>query len=71
MITFKTTDAPADVAAFYKQQMPKQGWQAGEASELGELQTLNYSKDGRKLSITITKEEQGGSAVIINEAEGS
>ncbi|HET9224518.1 MAG TPA: hypothetical protein VFO07_18540, partial [Roseiflexaceae bacterium] len=71
MITFKSPDAPADVAAFYKQQMPKQGWEAGEASEFGDLQTLNYTKDGRKLSITITKEEQGGSAVMISEAEGS
>ena len=32
---------------------------------------LNYSKDGRKLSFTITKEAQGGSTVLINEAEGS
>jgi hypothetical protein len=71
MITFKSPDAPADVAAFYKQQMPKQGWEAGEASEFGDLQTLNYTKDGRKLSITITKEEQGGSTVMISEAEGS
>jgi hypothetical protein len=71
LITFKTPDAPADVAAFYKQRMPKQGWKAGEESGFGDLQTLNYSKEGRKLSITITKEEQGGSTVLINEAEGS
>jgi hypothetical protein len=71
MITFKTPDTTANVAQFYKQRMPKQGWQAGEESGFGELQTLNYSKDGRKISITITKEEQGGSTVLINEAQGS
>jgi hypothetical protein len=71
LITFKTPDAPADVAAFYKKQMLTQSWKAGEASGFGDVQTLNFSKDGRKLSITITKEEQGGSAVMINEAEGS
>jgi hypothetical protein len=71
LITFKTPDAPADVADFYKQRMPKQGWQAGEESGFGDVQTLSYTKEGRKLSITITKEAQGGSTVLINEAEGS
>jgi hypothetical protein len=71
LITFKTPEAPADVAAFYKQRMPKQGWEAGDESGFGDLQTLNYTKDGRKLSITITKEAQGGSTVMISETEGS
>ncbi len=69
--TFKSPDAPADVAAFYKKQMPAQGWKAGEASAMGDLQTINFSKDSRKLSITITKEEQGGSSVLITEEKGS
>ena len=50
--------------------MPKRGWEAGDESGFGDFQTLNYTKDGRKLSITITKEAQGGSTVMINEAEG-
>ena len=51
--------------------MPAQGWKAGEASAMGDLQTINFSKDNRKLSITITKEEQGGSSVLITEEKGS
>jgi hypothetical protein len=67
LITFKTPEAPVDVAAFYKQRMSKQGWEAGDESGFGDLQTLNYTKEGRKLSITITKEAQGGSTVMISE----
>lgn len=71
LITFKSPDAPADVAAFYKKALPEQEWLAGDASTLGDLQTLNFTKAGRKLSITITKEESGGSNVLINEEKGS
>ncbi len=70
MQTFKSPDAPADVAAFYKKAMAGQGWTAGDANAMGELQTLEFTKDGRKLTITITKEE-GGSSVLINEEQGS
>jgi hypothetical protein len=58
------------VAAFYKKQMPAQGWKVGEVSALGDLQMITFSKDNRKLSITITKEERGGSSVLITEEKG-
>jgi hypothetical protein len=69
VITFKSPDAPADIVAFYKQRMSKQGWEAGDANGFGDVQTLMYTKDGRKLSITITKEAQAGSTGMINETE--
>jgi hypothetical protein len=71
VVTFKSPDAPADIAAFYKKEMPGQGWAAGEANAMGDLQTLQFSKENRKLSVTITKEEQGGSNVMINEEPGA
>ena len=67
MLTYKSPEAPADVAAFYKKAMESQGWAAGDASEMGDLQSLSFSKDGRKLTITVTKEGPGGSTVLINE----
>jgi hypothetical protein len=70
-LTFKTPDAPADVAAFYKRELTARGWKAGDENAMGELQMLSFSKETRKLSITITKEEQGGSTVLINEEKGS
>jgi hypothetical protein len=69
IITFKSKDAPADVAAFFKQELPGQGWQAGEASELGDMQSLTFTKEGRTLSITITKEEAGGSSALLSETK--
>ena len=71
LITFKSTDAPAEVATFYKKALPEQGWAAGDASALGDLQTLSFTKAERKLSITITKAESGGSNVLINEEQGA
>jgi len=71
LITFKSSDVPAEIAAFYKKALPDQGWTAGDASELGDLQTLSFTKASRKLSITITKEASGGSNVLINEEQGS
>jgi hypothetical protein len=71
MITFKTPDTPADMAAFYKKELAKQGWKAGEANAMGDLQTLAFSKDDRKLSVTITKEDSGGSNVLISEERSS
>src|SRR6185295_18215256 len=53
MMTFKTSDTPADVAAFYKRELPAQGWKAGDGNAMGELQMLSFSKGSRKLSITI------------------
>ena len=67
MLTFKSADAPADVAAFYKKALPAQGWQAGETNDLGEMQTLIFTKDSRKLTVTIMKEIASVSSVMINE----
>lgn len=69
--TFKSPDAPADVAAFFKKELPAQGWAAGEESALGDLVTLKFTKDDRELSITITKDEKGGTSVLITENKQS
>ncbi len=71
IITFKSEEAPAEVAAFFTKELPGQGWEAGEASELGDLQSLTFTKEGRTLSITITKEEQGGSSTLVSETKDS
>ena len=71
MITFKTSDTPTDLAAFYKKELTAQGWKAGEENAMGDLQTLAFSKGSRKLSVTITKEDSGGSNVLINEEQSS
>lgn len=69
IITFKSEEAPADVAAFFTKELPGQGWEAGEATELGAMQSLTFTKEGRTLSITITKEEAGGSSALLSETK--
>jgi len=56
MITYKTASALKDVVAFYQDEMPKYGWQAGseEPSITEQMAMLAYEKEGRKASIMIT-----------------
>ncbi|GAB4216884.1 MAG: hypothetical protein OHK0022_58560 [Roseiflexaceae bacterium] len=67
--TFITTDAPAAVAEYYKQELPSQGWQAGTTSALGDTETLEFTKGDRKLSVTASKNEKGTN-VILMETKG-
>ena len=64
MLTFKTADEPSKVAEFYTAEMLKQGWEEGEASEMGDMQTLNFTKDDRQLTIMITKDDEGTTVII-------
>jgi hypothetical protein len=68
MQTFKIKEAPADVAAFFTKEMPAQGWKAGKSSTLGDLTTLEFTKDARKLTINITKGDDG-TTVLMMEAK--
>jgi len=67
IITFKSSEDPAALAAFYQEQLPANGWTAGEASNLETMQMLEFTKEDRKLSVTITTEEAGGSSVLLSE----
>ncbi|HEU4325206.1 MAG TPA: hypothetical protein VFS21_18840 [Roseiflexaceae bacterium] len=67
--TFITTDEPATVAEYYKKELPGQGWTAGASNSLGDTETLEFTKEGRKLAITVSKNEQGTN-VILMETEG-
>jgi hypothetical protein len=66
-ISFKSPDAPSDVAAFFKRELPAQGWTAGEESTVEEMVTLAFTKEQRSLTILITKDENS-TGVLITEA---
>ncbi|NOK85070.1 MAG: hypothetical protein GFH27_549327n82 [Chloroflexi bacterium AL-W] len=68
LITFSSPDTPTDVAAYYRDEMPAQGWGIGEETTFGDFITLEFTKEERTLSITISPdEESGGSDVMLNE----
>ncbi len=70
MITYKTASAFKDVVAFYQEEMPKHGWQAGSEEPLmtEQMAMLAYEKEGRKASITITV-DNGQVSVLISVEE--
>lgn len=55
MVMYSSPSAMADVVAFYKDEMPKSGWQlSGDPTEMEELAMLDFTKDGRKASVMIS-----------------
>lgn len=70
MQTFKTADAPEAVAEFYAGELGALGWTEGERTAAEGMVMMQFTKDARKLSITISKDE-GGSTVMINEEGGA
>jgi len=69
MITFNSPDAPDAVAEYYRQVMGSLGWTVNSDQILGDMVLLDYVKEGRKLSLMISKDESGGSSVVITETK--
>lgn len=65
LITFSSGDPVADVAEFYRNEMPRQGWTAGEESTLGNMVTQEWTKGNRKASLMIVPKDEGGCSVMI------
>ncbi|MEM8532330.1 MAG: hypothetical protein AAGF95_15910 [Chloroflexota bacterium] len=73
-ITFMSPDAPTDIATYYRDEMASQGWQSGEETAFGDFITLEFTKEERNLSITIsadTENENSVSNVMISEESGT
>ena len=65
MITFVSPATPAEVADFFKAEMPKNGWTESSAQEFDDLFMLDYSKDGKTASVMITKDEDTGKTSVL------
>ena len=66
MITYKTASKLADVAEFYKQQMPAKGWNLeGEPEVTDESASLNFTKGDQKAQIMLSV-DQGKTQVVVN-----
>jgi len=71
MITYKSASKLEDVIAFYKEQMPKNGWKASEGEPLitDEMAMLDYEKEGSKSSVTITLDKDSGQVSVLISVE--
>jgi len=70
--SFDTTDPFANVEAYYKEELPKLGWEAGAKTSQPEsipFRMLNYKKDGRELTVTMTARDNTVSVSIAVSAE--
>jgi hypothetical protein len=71
MTTYESESDATAVIDFYKEQMPGQGWTYNEAeSTLSEMfNTLSFTKEDVNVTIMITPNDGGGTAVIIQAGE--
>ncbi len=63
----------ADVVAFYKEQMPANGWAEDSAADevaTDTFTTLNFTKDGRTASITITRDTSADATSVLISLSG-
>ncbi len=55
MITYSSPSAMADVVSFYRDEMPKAGWQpSGTPTEMEGYAMFEFTKEGKTASVTIT-----------------
>jgi hypothetical protein len=65
MITYTSPSPLADVAAFYKAEMPKAGWEAtGTPTEMDGLSQLEFSREGSTASVMISWDADNGVASV-------
>lgn len=70
VITYKTAQTPAEISEYYRAQMPANGWTEVSAEELSGMFMLEYSKEGRTVTMTINADEDSGrTSVLIEVAE--
>jgi hypothetical protein len=70
MISFKSASTPAQVADYYRTEMPNNGWTQGSDNDMGDTIMLEYTKDNRTASVMITTDDSTNTtSVIISVAE--
>lgn len=65
MTSYKSASKVADVVAFYKEKLAAGGWTPeGEPTEMGDVAMLNFTKDGQKLSVMISGDDDGTQVML-------
>jgi len=60
---YRSEQEPEGIIAFYKEELPKKGWTAGDAIE-GQSGMITFTKDKTTLTITVTKNPDTGKTDI-------
>jgi hypothetical protein len=64
----QSTDAAAEVAAWYQQRIAADGWTVASTTNVNGATYLGAEKDGRTLAVSVTPAE-GGSSIMLGVAE--
>ncbi len=64
MVVFETGKAVQDVKDFYKEELPKSGWEITNEVEAGEAFILAAAKDARAASVSISKNTAPDTTII-------
>jgi hypothetical protein len=65
LITFTSPDTPAQLADYYKTQMPGYGWTEASADNLGAMTMLEFTKEGKTASIMLQPDDSGATSALI------
>jgi hypothetical protein len=65
MISYKTASTPQEVHDFYKAEMPNNGWTETKDEPLGEMFTMEFTKDQRTASLMITTDSDSGKTSVL------
>lgn len=67
LIMFQTAMSPTDLATWYKEEMPKNSWTLKDESTLGEVVSLDFTKEGQTASFMIAVDSNSGkTSVMLN-----
>jgi hypothetical protein len=65
MSIFTCPGTVADTATFYTEMLENDGWEAGDVTNMEEMLTGTWTKDGQSLSLTITADDESGGASVM------
>jgi predicted small lipoprotein YifL len=66
MVQYTSQTPLADAVEFYEQEMPAAGWSVeGEPTNMGQMASLQYSKDGKNATIMIIAGDESETTVMI------
>jgi len=69
-VEYMGTGDHKEVKDFYRSEMKKQGWSATEDSDVGQLSSLVFEKDGRTATILIASDPQNGNQLMVTVSYG-
>jgi hypothetical protein len=66
-ISFESPDSAQNVARFYRERLPQEGWQITAEETFDDFYQISVEKGGRSMQISITGVGGGAAVVVVEE----